>query len=199
MSLTDREGHLLRRPLVARLLAERGEALVVTGLGSPTYDVAAAGDRAENFYLWGAMGLAATTGLGLALAQPERRVLVVTGDGEMLMGAGSLAAIANAAPANLAILVLDNESFGETGRQSGLSGGRTDIAALAESCGFADSLTLRDPDELAAAEALLWRSPGPAMVVAKVALDEEAPVLPSLDGAFLTLRMRERLTERHQS
>ncbi len=198
MSLTDREGRLLRRPLVARLLAERGEALVVTGLGSPTYDVAAAGDRAENFYLWGAMGLAATTGLGLALAQPERRVLVVTGDGEMLMGAGSLAAIANAAPANLAILVLDNESFSETGRQSGLSGGRTDIAALAEACGFAGSLTLRGAEALAAAEALLWRSPGPAMVVAKVALDQEAPVLPSLDGAFLTLRMRERLTERHQ-
>lgn len=199
MSLTDPDGHLLRRPLVARLLAARDEGLVVTGLGSPTYDVAAAGDRAENFYLWGAMGLAAMTGLGLALAQPTRRVLVVTGDGEMLMGAGSLASIANAAPANLAILVLDNESFGETGRQSGLSGGRTDIAALADSCGFSDSLTLRREDQLAAAEALLWQTPGPSMVVAKVALDQEAPVLPSLDGAFLTLRMRECLAKQQQS
>lgn len=198
MNLTDHDGLLLRRPLVAKLLAERDDALVVTGLGSPTYDVAAAGDRAENFYLWGAMGLAAMTGLGLAMAQPERRVLVVTGDGEMLMGAGSLAGIAGAAPANLAILVLDNESFGETGRQSGLSGGRTEIAAMAKACGFADSLTLRRGDQLAAAEALLWHSPGPTMVVAKVALDREAPVLPSLDGAFLTLRMRERLANRQQ-
>ena len=199
MSLTDHEGQLLRRPLIARLLAERDDALVVTGLGSPTYDVAAAGDRAENFYLWGAMGLAAMTGLGLALAQPERRVLVVTGDGEMLMGAGSLAGIAGATPANLAILVLDNESFSETGRQSGLTGGETDIAAMAKACGFADSLTLRQDDQLAAAGELLWRAAGPTMVVAKVALDRETPVLPSLDGAFLTLRMRERLANRQQS
>lgn len=198
MSLTDRQGQLLRRPLVARLLAARGEALVVTGLGSPTYDVAAAGDRAENFYLWGAMGLAAMTGHGLAMAQPGRRVLVVTGDGEMLMGAGSLAGIANAAPTNLAILVLDNESFGETGRQSGLTGGRTDLAAMANACGFADSLTLRRDDQLAAAEELLWRAAGPVMVVAKVALHQEAPVLPSLDGAFLTIRMRERIANRQQ-
>lgn len=199
MSLTDHDGPLLRRPLVAKLLAERDDALVVTGLGSPTYDVAAAGDRAENFYLWGAMGLAAMTGLGLAMAQPERRVLVVTGDGEMLMGAGSLAGIAGAAPANLAILVLDNESFGETGRQSGLSGGRTEIAAMAKACGFADSLTLHQEDQLSAAGELLWRAAGPTMVVAKVALDREPPVLPSLDGAFLTLRMRERLANRQQS
>ena len=199
MNLTDHDGLLLRRPLVAKLLAERDDALVVTGLGSPTYDVAAAGDRAENFYLWGAMGLAAMTGLGLAMAQPERRVLVVTGDGEMLMGAGSLAGIANAAPANLAILVLDNESFGETGRQSGLSGGRTEIAAMAKACGFADSLTLHQEDQLSAAGELLWRAAGPTMVVAKVALDREPPVLPSLDGAFLTLRMRERLASWQQS
>ena len=199
MSLTDHDGLLLRRPLVAKLLAERDDALVVTGLGSPTYDVAAAGDQAENFYLWGAMGLAAMTGLGLAMAQPQRRVLVVTGDGEMLMGAGSLAGIAGAAPANLAILVLDNESFGETGRQSGLSGGRTEIAAMAKACGFADSLTLHQEDQLSAAGELLWRAAGPTMVVAKVALDREPPVLPSLDGAFLTLRMRERLANRQQS
>lgn len=199
MSLTDHDGLLLRRPLVAKLLAERDDALVVTGLGSPTYDVAAAGDRAENFYLWGAMGLAAMTGLGLAMAQPERRILVVTGDGEMLMGAGSLAGIAGAAPANLAILVLDNESFGETGRQSGLTGGETEIAAMAKACGFADSLTLHQEDQLSAAGELLWRAAGPTMVVAKVALDREPPVLPALDGAFLTLRMRERLANRQQS
>ena len=75
------------------LLDGRGELLLVTGLGSTTWDAAAIGDDARNFYLWGAMGGAAMLGLGLALARPERRVLVVTGDGEMLMGLGALATI----------------------------------------------------------------------------------------------------------
>ncbi len=85
--------------MVAALLRDPGDLLVVTGLGAPSYDAAAAGDRPLNFYLWGAMGGAAMVGLGLALAQPSRRVLVLTGDGEMLMGMGSLATIAAAAPA----------------------------------------------------------------------------------------------------
>ncbi len=191
MSSTDDCGRLLRRPSVEKLLQERSDALVVTGLGSPTYDVAAAGDRAENFYLWGAMGLAAMTGLGLALACPERRVLVVTGDGEILMGAGSLATIANIGPKNLAILVLDNESFGETGQQSGLTAGKSDIAAIARGCGFADSLSIHAQEQVGEAVHLLWRQPGPSLVVAKVALGEEAPVLPSRDGSFLARRLRE--------
>ncbi len=197
MSLANEHGRLLRRPLVAEILERRGDALVVTGLGSPTYDVAAAGDKTENFYLWGAMGLAAMTGLGLAMACPGRRVLVVTGDGEMLMGAGSLATIANCAPKNLAILVLDNESFGETGRQSGLTAGKSDIAATARGCGFAQSLTIHEADHVEEAARLLWRQPGPALVVAKVALDEERPVLPSRDGTFLARRLRESLGFSH--
>src|SRR4051812_17752364 len=92
-----------RRAVVRELLADRGDLLVVSGLGSPTYDVHAAGDHPGNFYLWGAMGGAALIGLGLALAQPERRVLVITGDGEQLMGLGGLATIAIANPRNLAI------------------------------------------------------------------------------------------------
>ena len=104
---------LNRRALVAKLLEGRGDALVVTGLGSATYDAAAAGDHPLNFYLWGAMGSAAMIGLGLALAQPERRVVVLTGDGELLMALGALATIAAERPPNLALLVLDNEAFGE--------------------------------------------------------------------------------------
>ena len=190
MSMTGEGGQLLRRPLVAKLLEGRGNALVVTGLGSPTYDVAAAEDRAENFYLWGAMGLAAMTGLGLALARLERRVLVVTGDGEILMGAGSLAAIANCAPGNLGILVLDNERFAETGRQRGLTAGKSDIAAIARGCGFADSLAIHEQEQVGEASRLLWRQPGPNLVVAKVALNTETPVLPSRDGAYLARRLR---------
>ena len=93
------DGTLDRRAVVAALLRDPGDLLVVTGLGAPSYDAAAAGDRPLNFYLWGAMGGAAMIGLGIALAQPSRRVLVLTGDGEMLMGMGSLATIAAAAPA----------------------------------------------------------------------------------------------------
>ena len=92
-----------RRKVVSRILKDRGDALVVTGLGAPTWDAAAAGDHPNNFYLWGGMGGAAMTGLGLAMAQPKRRVLVITGDGEMLMGLGGLATVAVQKPSNLAI------------------------------------------------------------------------------------------------
>src|SRR5579862_6813274 len=104
---------LERRKLVKDLLADRGDLMVVCGLGSPTYDVAAAGDHPLNLYLWGAMGGAAMIGLGLALARPDRRVAVLTGDGEALMGLGSLATIGVKQPANLAIVVLDNQHYGE--------------------------------------------------------------------------------------
>src|SRR4029077_10159168 len=113
-----------RRQCVRALLAERGDLLVVSGLGAPTYDVAAAGDSPLNFYLWGAMGGAAMIGLGLALARPRARVAVITGDGEMLMGLGSLATIGVKQPQNLAILVLDNRRYGETGVVASPPGGR---------------------------------------------------------------------------
>src|SRR5262245_64415799 len=92
-----------RREVVARLLARRDDLLVVTGLGSPTYDVHAAGDHDGNYYLWGAMGAAALIGLGLAQAQPDRTVVVITGDGEQLMGLGGLATIADSNPQHLVI------------------------------------------------------------------------------------------------
>src|SRR6266545_976614 len=110
-------GLLHRRAVVAELLRDRGDLLVIAGLGAPNWDVTAAGDHPNNFPLWGAMGAASMIGLGLALAQPKRKVLVITGDGEMLMNVGSLASIAVEAPKNLTIAVLDNERFGETGMQ----------------------------------------------------------------------------------
>ena len=87
------KSNLDRRAVINKILDKRGDALIVTGLGSSCYDVGAAGDNPLNFYLWGAMGSAAMIGLGLALAQPKRRVLVITGDGELLMGLGTLATI----------------------------------------------------------------------------------------------------------
>src|SRR5260221_12181965 len=123
---------LERRELVKSLLADRGDLLVVSGLGAPTYDVAAAGDHPLNFYLWGAMGGAAMIGLGLALAKPERHVAVITGDGEMLMGLGSFATIGVKEPANLAIVVLDNRRYGETGMQATHTEWRIDLVGVAK-------------------------------------------------------------------
>ena len=140
------DGTLDRRAVAAALLRDPGDLLVVTGLGAPSYDAAAAGERPLNFYLWGAMGGAAMVGLGIALAQPARRVLVLTGDGEMLMGMGSLATIAAAGAPNLAIAVLDNARYGETGSQPSHTGLTTDLAAVAAACGWPATATARDMD-----------------------------------------------------
>ena len=128
-----------RRDVVKRLVADRGDLLVVPGLGAPTYDVAAAGDHPLNFYLWGAMGGAAMIGLGLALARPDRRVAVITGDGEMLMGLGSLATIGVKQPSNLAIVVLDNLRYGETGMQASHTAAGIDLIGIAKSCRFTEA------------------------------------------------------------
>src|SRR5213080_2623103 len=137
----EEENKLPRRAAIAQILAERQDTLVVTGLGSPTYDCAAVGDHPLNFYLWGAMGSAVTVGLGLALAQPKRRVLVVTGDGEMLMGLGALATVAVKKPDNLAIVVIDNEHYGETGMQCTHTSTAVELAGVALACGFRWSTT----------------------------------------------------------
>ena len=146
------ESGLDRRDAVSHLLEQLPEALVVSGLGSPTYDVFAAGSRATNFYLWGAMGGAVPLSLGLAVAQPDRSVVAVTGDGEQLMGLGSLATVAASAPANLTVVVLDNGHFGETGMQASHTSLGADLAEVARGCGIARVRTvtsLKQLDDLA--------------------------------------------------
>src|SRR5947209_14031171 len=133
---------LERRSVVASLLAERKEAIVVGGLGASTYDIAAAGDHDRNLYLWGAMGGAVMIGLGVALAQPKLPVVVITGDGEMLMGIGSLATVGLQQPGNLSIIVLDNEVYGETGGQASHTGASPDLVRIARCCGVADGRNL---------------------------------------------------------
>jgi thiamine pyrophosphate-dependent acetolactate synthase large subunit-like protein len=182
---------LERRAVVATLLADPGDLLVVTALGSVTYDVGAAGDRAQNFYLWGAMGGAAMIGLGLALAQPGRRVLVLTGDGDMLMGLGSLATIAAARPPNLAIAVLDNAAFGETGAQPSHTGLGTDLAAVAAACGWAVTATAASMAEVAALRPRLRREM--LFAVIRISPAEVPRHLPPRDGAHLADRFRRAL------
>ncbi len=181
---------LRRREVTARLLARRGDALVVGGLGSPAWDITAAGDDDTNFPLWGAMGGAVPIGLGLALAQPDRRVLVVTGDGEMLMGLGSLATVAVQSPVNLAIAVLDNECYGETGMQATHTADGVDLAAIAAAAGIARSETVRQAGELAAAASRFCDMAGPVFMVIKVRAESPPLVLPPRDGVVLKDRFR---------
>jgi thiamine pyrophosphate-dependent acetolactate synthase large subunit-like protein len=179
-----------RRPFMADLLARRGSTLVVSGLGSPTWDCFAAGDSDEYLYSWGGMGLAVPTALGVALSQPSRRVVCVTGDGEMLMGIGSLGVVADQAPANLGILVLDNESFGETGRQRGLTSTRADIAAVARGFGIAKTMTVTEQSAVPELAKLLFETPGPVLAVAKIAITEDPWALPEKDGSTIAHRFR---------
>lgn len=179
---------LHRRETVRRLLDDRGDLLVVAGLGAPAYDVAAAGDHARNFYLWGAMGSAAMIGLGLALAKPKLRVLVITGDGEMLMGIGSLATIGVKQPGNLAILVLDNRRYGETGMQPSHTDSGVDLAAVAAACQFPVACRIFRFTELDDARELLHFTRGPVFVQAVVEPETVPRVLPTRDGNEIRLR-----------
>jgi thiamine pyrophosphate-dependent acetolactate synthase large subunit-like protein len=197
MDLTQSERFPLRRREVAKaLLAYRGDMLVVAGLGSTAWDITAAGDHLLNLPLWGAMGGAATIGLGLALAQPDRRVLVITGDGDMLMGLGSLATIAVQRPSNLAIVVFDNERYGETGMQPTHTAHGVDLAAMAHGAGIAVTGTLHDEAALEAALPAIRAEPGPVFYAVKVRAEPLPFALPPKDGALLKDRFRHALLGR---
>lgn len=184
---------LNRREFVAAILADRGSLLVVSGLGSSTYDVAAAGDHPLNCYQWGGMGGTLMIGLGLALAQPTRRVLVITGDGDTLMGLGSLATIGVQQPRNLAIVVLDNERYGETGMQASHTASGVDIPAIAAACGFRDTRTVDSLAHASDVRTLVHGAEGPVLVRARIGRDEVPRVLPTRDGHALRVRFLEAL------
>lgn len=180
-----------RRDLVNEILADRDEnLLVVAGLGSPCWDVCNAGDDPRNFYIWGGMGGAAMVGYGIARTQRDKRVLVVTGDGESLMGMGAYATIANNPVDNLAILVLDNGAFGETGGQPTHTVRGTDLAAIAKGAGIPVTTTVTEPSETGALKELVLRKPGPVVAVAKIIHEPLKFVLPSNSGTYLKDRFR---------
>ena len=183
-------GSLNRREAVSTLLADRKGLLVVSGLGSASYDVMAAGDHDHNYYLWGAMGSAAMVGLGLAKARPDRSVLVVTGDGEMLMGFGALATIALQQPANLTIAVLDNGHFGETGMQASHAGRGIDLDRVAATCGFSWTAEIRDMAGVEDLRSRLDGREGTKFATLKIKADNPQRVLPPRDGSFIKNRFR---------
>ena len=182
-----------RREAVAEILARRGDALVVGGLGAPCWDIAAAGEHPLNFYTWGGMGGTAMIGLGLALAQPRRRVLIITGDGEMLMGLGAFATIGVQQPRNLALIVMDNEHYGETGMQQTHTRLGVDLAGIARAAGFVAAGTIYGSAQLKTWIPRLCRQPGPVFAAIKVTTQPAALVLPVRDGTALKLRFREAL------
>ena len=181
---------LHRREVVETILSGRKDLLVVAGLGSTAWDITAAGDSPLNFPLWGAMGQAAMIGLGLALAQPKRRVLVITGDGEMLMGLGSLATIGVQKPANLSIVVIDNGRYGETGMQATHTASGVDLAAVALACGFNNSKIVSGTAEIESMRKAIHGKSGPNFFAVKVIAEKLPLVLPPREGTLLKARFR---------
>ena len=182
-----------RREFVSALIAKCPESLIVTGLGSATYDVFAAGDRDKNFYLWGAMGGAALVGLGLALAQPDKSVVVVTGDGEQLMGIGGIATINAQKPKNLTIVVLGNGHFGETGMQYSHTSHGTSLAAVARACGIENAYEVHDASEVAKVVDGVHKRNGVNFAQIFIKADDLPRALPSRDGVYVKNRFREAL------
>lgn len=193
MSMSHRStGTMDRRDVMRAIVAQRGDALMVTGLGSTTYDAGTV-DHPNTFCLWGGMGAAAMMGLGLALAQPKRRVLVMTGDGEMLMAFGAFATIGAQAPKNLAIAVIDNEHYSETGMQATHTQRGVSLASVAKSCGFAGTETVMTEAELATVVPRLFSGEGPFFAAIKVNTQRYPMSIRTRDGAYLKDRFRENL------
>jgi len=183
-------GTLDRREVVKALLQDRGDLLAVTGLGSPAYDVMAAGDHDNNYYLWAAMGSSSTVGLGLAASQPGRKVVVVTGDGEMLMGLGALATIAIQKPTNLSIVILDNGHYGETGMQVSHSGLGMQLDKIAEACGFDWSERIETLAEVEDLRRRIHSQNSLNFATVKIDKKNHPRVLPPRDGVYIKNRIR---------
>lgn len=181
---------LHRRDVVAQLLKDRGGLMTISGLGAPAADITSIGDHDLNFAMWGAMGGATMMGLGLALAQPKRKTLVVTGDGEMLMGIGALATIAVMQPKNLYVVVLDNERYGETGMQETHTGHGVDLAGMAKAAGFAHALNIDDEAGVARLRDMIYNGDGPLFAQVKIDPEKLQMVLPPREGSFIKNRFR---------
>ena len=160
---------------------------VIASLGHPAYDLFAAGDRDANFYTWGSMGLASSIGLGVAMAQPDTRVLVLDGDGSLLMNLGSLATIGWVQPKNLVVIVWDNGVYGTTGGQDTATMHGTNLAGAATAMGIANVATAETIDGLRRVLARVDAEPGPWVII--VSVEENMPaVKPPLDCVYIKQR-----------
>jgi len=189
-SKTKNSATLQRRSVVHRILKDRGDAAVVTGIGNASHDVASAGDDDRNMYLFGIMGGAAMVAFGIAVAQPECRVVVITGDGELLAGIGSLATIGVEKPKNLSILVIDNQAYGATGNQHTHTARGVDLVGIAAASGFDRTALITDNKALEAAIDDIYKKPGPYFAVVKVMTKTGSRVTVPNDGTRTSRRFR---------
>lgn len=189
-SKTNNFATLQRRSVVHRILKDRGDAAVVTGIGNASHDVASAGDDDRNMYLFGIMGGAAMVAFGIAVAQPECRVVVITGDGELLAGIGSLATIGVEKPKNLSILVIDNQAYGATGNQHTHTARGVDLVGIAAASGFDHTALITDNKALEAAMDDIYKKPGPYFAVVKVMTKTGSRVTVPNDGTRTSRRFR---------
>jgi thiamine pyrophosphate-dependent acetolactate synthase large subunit-like protein len=192
MTPNQKQPTLDRRAVMDALLKARGDSLIVTGLGSTCYDAGTA-DHPNTFYLWGGMGAAAMMGLGLALAQPTRRTVVITGDGEMLMAMGAFATIGAKSPKNLSIIVIDNEHYSETGMQPTHTHRGVSLAAVAAACNFPRAETVYNEQELASEIPGLFTGTDLAFCDVKVNTQRYPMSIRMRDGAHIKNRFRENL------
>ena len=181
---------LNRRLVISELLKERKNSLIVNGLGGTCWDVASLGDNELNFYVWGGMGNACMIGLGLALSQPDKKVIVITGDGEMLMGVGSLATIALKQPKNLSIVVFDNELYGETGNQKTHTAYCTNLSKIAIGSGIINSSIILNQEDLLSLSSEIHKIKNLSFSVIKINQDQAEIVLPIREGAYIKSRFR---------
>ncbi len=173
-----------RRRFVQKILGNRKDNLrVVSGLGTSTWDLMSSGDDTRNFGFIGAMGQAAPFSLGLSIAQPNKRVLLFTGDGDMLMSLGTMATIANHPMPNLTVLVMDNESYVETGSQPTATAGKTDLELVAKGAGIENTYTIIKQSDDFKVLNTIYEEEGPSLVVVKCKAEETSLVFPySFDG-----------------
>jgi thiamine pyrophosphate-dependent acetolactate synthase large subunit-like protein len=183
-----------RSKVVPALVGRADDFWIVSGLAGAFWEMAAMTNNGGNYYgLGGAMGAACMMGLGLALARPEKRVLVVTGDGELLMSLGSLATIGVINPPNLSILCVDNGHYGETGYQKSHTSRGVDIEKFAQGAGIKMTCTVATEDDIANGARMLRTGNGTAFVLASVRPADGLKVKASLDGAACRLRFRNAL------
>lgn len=183
-----------RREAVPALVGRHQDFLIVTGLAGTARDIAALTEDGSHVYtMAGAMGAAAMMGFGLALAQPERRVLVVTGDGELLMNVGALATIAVRNPPNLSIVCVDNGHYGETGYQKSHTSLGVDLEQMAIGAGIKASRTVSRADQIADASRLIRETNGAVFVCLRVTAGDPPAYRRLMDPAACRTRFRSAL------
>jgi len=180
-----------RRRLLAGLFPDQREYLFVAGLAGSARDAAMLTEDGGNlFALGGVMGAATTIGLGMALAAPEHKIVVVTGDGELQMNIGSLITVASTAPANLTIVCIDNEGHGETGNQRGHTAGAASIELMGKSAGITSTMTIMRSEEITKAASFIGQARGPCLLVVKVLATEPSAYKRLMDPAACRYRFK---------